>query len=146
MILLSFRFAASGLLDRYGNSLILALQSIFTEHTFYDFLFINIGVRRHYWSDINNQRQCFDWMVRTLKIQDNKFLYYFISSEVIVKYGAQGLLSHHNNSLYKASKAIYPGNQLVLPFVITLWFRIRLASSTSAVGTRVNKQTISGLS
>ncbi len=71
-----------------------------------------------YWKDISNQRKFLESVATELNILAFSFLYeanikeprdwYFVSIKHIVERGGTGLLYHHNRSLMRALRAVYP--------------------------------------
>jgi hypothetical protein len=101
----------AGLLDRYGNSLVKALASVYPEKDWLGWKFQQVP--RGYWNDIGNQRKFFEEIAKELNVQ-NAEDWLKISATQVKDLGGSGLLSnHYNNSVVKALEAVYPEKKSV---------------------------------
>jgi hypothetical protein len=83
----------------------IALAAIYPEHAWVPWKFSRVGA--NFWRNLKNQRDYLKWLEVQLQIQRPEDWYNIAASDITDK-NLNGFLSHHNNSLSKALKNLYP--------------------------------------
>ena len=66
-----------------------------------------LGVKKNYWANIDNQKQFFDNLYNTLKLNSLDD-WYAVNTKIIHKFGGNGILSRYKGSKSKALQTVYP--------------------------------------
>lgn len=112
---LILQYGGRGLLAYYNNSSLQMLQSLYPQHEWIPWKFIQVP--SDYWKDTKNQRLFMDWLGVHLefKVMED---WYNITSDLIIKHGGRGLLSYFHSSPFEILQTLYP-NYDWLPWKFT---------------------------
>ena len=89
----------------YGGSLHIALQSIYPDHHWLPWRFLQ-SLPKGYWDDINNRREFMDWLGKQLGYQKMDD-WYRIDYDLVQNNGGSVLLTKHKDSLPLLVKSVY---------------------------------------
>jgi hypothetical protein len=89
----------------YGNSLVMALQSVYPQHQWNPYRFLYIP--KKHWDDPKDQREFFEWLAKTQGFTNFED-WYSLTLEIIEKYGGGPLIYKYNYSPAKALQTLYP--------------------------------------
>ena len=99
-------YSSSLIENYYGNSIYLALKSIYPNYEWIPWKFQRI--QKNYWLNIENQRKYFSWLSNKFNIKSNEDWYNIKLSDIENNGGSSLLNNYYDNSLYLALKSIYP--------------------------------------
>eukprot|EP00026_Physarum_polycephalum_P003249 Phypoly_transcript_03259.p1 GENE.Phypoly_transcript_03259~~Phypoly_transcript_03259.p1 ORF type:complete len:823 (+),score=78.04 Phypoly_transcript_03259:267-2471(+) len=100
------------LLEKYKDSLIVALQSVYPEHIFLPWRFNH--TRKFIFEDKKYQREYLDWLGKELNITKPEDWYYVNPSDIVARYGTE-FLDRYDSDLLKALQTVYPEHTWRLP-------------------------------
>ena len=91
---------------QFDHSLARALEMLYPEIQWKQWKFQHVS--NHFWKDIKNQRDYFQWLSKELSFQRPEDWYRLKVSDITKNHG-HGLLAHHfGNSLVKALQQVFP--------------------------------------
>ncbi len=83
----------------YEDSLVRALTSVYTEHSWKLWKFSHAPV--HFWKDVRNHREYFTWLAKELRVEQFKDWYKVRLADVLSREGAGLLMKYYGGSLIK---------------------------------------------
>jgi hypothetical protein len=92
-------------LDKYGQSLLKALRSVYSEFEWNPLLFQQVP--HGYWKSPENQRRFFDSISEQLGVKKQED-WFRVTNAQVEERGGNGVLHYYNYSLMKALQAAYP--------------------------------------
>jgi hypothetical protein len=96
------------LVSHYGDSVFLALKTVYPQHTWLEWRFNQVP--KGFWTEVPNHRRFFDWAATELKLE-NLDGWYNVTTSQVRDLGGSGLLANkYANSLEAALLAVYPSH------------------------------------